>query len=1283
MEKEGVKKYSIDQSVIEKHKINFIRRANHIHGEKYNYSRVEYKNSTTKVIIICPQHGSFLQTPGNHLSGRKCKECSLESLKSNVGDFLEKSKRVHGDRYDYSLVEYVNPRTKVKIVCKKHGIFEQTPFGHAGQGHNCPSCSPQAKLTTEDFIERSRSVHGDEYDYSLSEYKGNTTSVKIICKKHGIFEQSPSNHWEGSKCTKCTGAYSPSTKEWIEKAQKVHGDKYDYSNSVYVNGGTKVEINCPEHGPFVCLSGNHIGKKSGCPKCSGAGTKSLEEFLFEANQKHAGKFDYSFVRDSYKNTRSKIKIVCPDHGEFTQRAKGHLLSKHACPKCSGVFKETLEGFIIRAKQVYGEKYDYSKTGFTKMLDKVNVICPEHGEFYQGAQNFLNGYGCTLCNPGSRGVGARRIQFLKELLSKEELYIYDPILLYTIFQQSGYERILKRTGVSLNSLITSPPGSEERRRLVDMIGEGINSDNMDDLGTDLDSEEDMSIDLQEIVEIGPNISPEVSSLDLPDTEESFSQVLQAIRSLDDLIYSFDDEQISSMESFFNNKLWRLVMDKKTSIKEIKGMGEKNFSKTIMENFLNEYKEVKSIKIPDGYVFNHKPNLMQLLVVHRLEKTKNHINLSDMGSGKSLGAILASKVLGSKKVLLPCLNSTIEDWIRKIPTYFNKCNLYTLKSLECIRDEEGRIIRGIDPNSYKILDRKNPVLPEEEGTSYLIVNWESFQQHDSESLWNKISSLNDFDLISPDEIQSAKQSGENSQSKRREIFEKILCSQRNKGHEVYVMPLSGTAVTNNLTESKKLIELATGRTYDDLSTFPSIGNAIRHHQILTTIGTRSSSNSKMKINREIIEVDGGHLTEEIISIGKGKVLEMEKTLVPLKLEAIIPKLKKGEPYLFYTDYVTDIVTLVGEKLFAAGFTYGIYTGDQKDGLDKFKNGEIDILIGSRPISTGIDGLQFVCNNLIELILPWTSAAEDQLRKRLDRPGSKFKEVNIMEVHVTINVPTEDAEDRIWSWDRRKRSMIDVKKDLTGCVMDGIIPESKGGNILELMENSKQELRSWIERLEDGREITGQRERIDLKFSETFSPIQRSEYSESEFRNFNRSWATKKSQTLHSELSKDPREWHRYHQLYREARKDWTERPYEVIATELYRRKDWEVGDFGCGDNLLKNYLNGNKVHSFDHVSIDESVISCDISSVPLDDDSLDAAVYSLSLMGTNYMGYLKEGHRVLKPFGKIFICEPLSSGKWDRGNGIEDGIVKSLQESGFTSPKIFKRCDKFIYVIAEKN
>lgn len=122
--------------------------------------------------------------------------------------FIEEARKIHRDKYDYSQVKYVNSRTKVKIICPKHGIFEQTPHGHL-TGRGCYKCGNKKQqqsrcLTTEQFIEKARKIHGNKYDYSLVEYKKNSIKVKIICPKHGVFEQTPVTHLRGSGCRRCT-----------------------------------------------------------------------------------------------------------------------------------------------------------------------------------------------------------------------------------------------------------------------------------------------------------------------------------------------------------------------------------------------------------------------------------------------------------------------------------------------------------------------------------------------------------------------------------------------------------------------------------------------------------------------------------------------------------------------------------------------------------------------------------------------------------------------------------------------------------------------------------------------------------------------------------------------------------------------------------------------------------------------------------------------------------------------------------------------------------------------
>lgn len=120
-------------------------------------------------------------------------------------EFIIKSKSIHKDEYDYSLVEYENNHTKIKIICKKHGVFEQIPSKHINQKQGCPKCYGSKRKTMDVFINESEKIHNKEYDYSLVEYINNETKVKIICKKHGIFEQRPINHiYKNYGCPICS-----------------------------------------------------------------------------------------------------------------------------------------------------------------------------------------------------------------------------------------------------------------------------------------------------------------------------------------------------------------------------------------------------------------------------------------------------------------------------------------------------------------------------------------------------------------------------------------------------------------------------------------------------------------------------------------------------------------------------------------------------------------------------------------------------------------------------------------------------------------------------------------------------------------------------------------------------------------------------------------------------------------------------------------------------------------------------------------------------------------------
>ena len=267
------------------------------------------------------------------------------------------------------------------------------------------------KLTTEEFIEKAKQIHGDEYDYSKTEYINKRTKVCIICPKHGEFWQEPNSHIKGCGCKKCADnnkkeKYSINTEEFIEKAKKVHGDKYDYSKVDYVNSHTKVCIICPEHGEFWQTPNDHI-KGCGCKKCANERISKINSkignftFIERAKEVHGDKYDYSKI--NYINPKTKILIYCKFHKEYFEMLPHNHLNGQGCPKCKNrKISESLQhnkcDFINASKKMHGNnRYDYSKVEYNGIFNKVCIICPIHGEFWQRPSDHKYGCGCPKCN----------------------------------------------------------------------------------------------------------------------------------------------------------------------------------------------------------------------------------------------------------------------------------------------------------------------------------------------------------------------------------------------------------------------------------------------------------------------------------------------------------------------------------------------------------------------------------------------------------------------------------------------------------------------------------------------------------------------------------------------------------------------------------------------------------------------------------------------------------------------------------------------------------------------
>lgn len=391
----------------------FIDKAIKVHGDKYDYSKVKYINAKTKVIIICKTHGEFLQTPDGHISGRKCKQCgkemTLTKLKSNNEEFIQKANLKHGDKYDYSKVEYIKNNIKVIIICKEHGDFLQTPGKHlSGQG--CSKCSGKCKtIDTKYFIEQAKRVHQERYNYSKTRYINSKTKVVIVCKEHGEFEQTPSEHLQKQNCNKCVGGVALTANEFIDRAINKHGNKYDYSKSKYINTKENIIIICKIHGEFAQIPNNHLNG-AGCTKCVDRSRCTTEQFIDNARVIHGIKYDYSKVK--YIQAKNKVIIICKTHGEFKQTPSGHLSGRN-CFKCAGIGQSNTQDFIEKAKLKHSNTYDYSKVEYIKSNENVIIICYKHGKFIQAAKHHMSGSGCPKC---TKQYSKAQIQWL-ELLSK--------------------------------------------------------------------------------------------------------------------------------------------------------------------------------------------------------------------------------------------------------------------------------------------------------------------------------------------------------------------------------------------------------------------------------------------------------------------------------------------------------------------------------------------------------------------------------------------------------------------------------------------------------------------------------------------------------------------------------------------------------------------------------------------------------------------------------------------------------------------------------------------------
>jgi hypothetical protein len=338
----------------------FILRAAEVHGEKYDYSKVVYINSQKHVTIVCPSHGEFSQSPNAHLRGQGCKKCSNESIgdrcKLTQEEFVSRLEDLNSG-YGLELVRYGGMSKSVTLVCKEHGPFSATAGNVLYNKSGCPRCANEltgarSRKPLDYYVEKSRAVHGDRFDYLRVEYHGAAAYLRILCKDHGEFLQLAQDHIKGVGCSKCAvDIYDHPS--FINVATRVHGSRYDYSQAVYNKALSKVIIYCKDHGPFAQTPSSHINGQ-GCPRCANVGPSDAQIEIANFMRQFADVMEEAPIGES----RKRVDVFLP---EYSLAIEYHGLIWHSSkfksdPRSDYKKHKQLEALGVRTVHIYEDEW---------------------------------------------------------------------------------------------------------------------------------------------------------------------------------------------------------------------------------------------------------------------------------------------------------------------------------------------------------------------------------------------------------------------------------------------------------------------------------------------------------------------------------------------------------------------------------------------------------------------------------------------------------------------------------------------------------------------------------------------------------------------------------------------------------------------------------------------------------------------------------------------------------------------------------------------------------------
>ena len=342
-----------------------------------DYSNAVYVNMKTPMELTCKICGhTFNQKPDGH-KVHGCPSCAIvensNKNRSNREEFISKAKLAHGDKYDYSKVDYVSNSTKVTIICPVHGEFQQIASAHIGvNASGCRKCSqalPRRQSNLQEFIVKAIKVHSDLYNYSKAEYINSVTPIVIVCKIHGEFTQTPVSHVAGADCPECAKLVQAEKRalgreEIVNRGNSIHNSAYDYKLlPVNIRTADKGPIICPTHGVFNQLIGQHILGR-GCPSCNSGSYDPLRRTML-----------YYLLLEHNGHQYYKIGITARSvEGRYTKQEMEKITILHTMWFSTGAQAYSYEQTILnyyKCNKYYGE--DILLSGNTEILTKpVNI-----------------------------------------------------------------------------------------------------------------------------------------------------------------------------------------------------------------------------------------------------------------------------------------------------------------------------------------------------------------------------------------------------------------------------------------------------------------------------------------------------------------------------------------------------------------------------------------------------------------------------------------------------------------------------------------------------------------------------------------------------------------------------------------------------------------------------------------------------------------------------------------------------------------------------------------------